>query len=138
MTNRRLLLVHRLALVALAGAGGHALISHLPSATAASDPHRLARTTLPETEWPRSSVNTFRNHHAVSGKGRPVAASQTVRVSCRVYDPSIPSISPSGFWYRIASAPWSNRYWAPANTFLNGDRPRGPYHHPVEKKVPLC
>jgi hypothetical protein len=91
-----------------------------------------------EREVPAYPVNTFRDHHHVSGEGRPVPAGARVFVSCKVYDPSIPSVSPAGYWYRIASRPWSNRYYAPANTFLNGDPPDGPYSHPVDRRVRRC
>ncbi|MEW2255313.1 hypothetical protein [Streptomyces sp. NPDC047869] len=45
---------------------------------------------------------------------------------------------PGGYWYRIASPPWSDTYYAVANTFLNGDPPEGPYSHDVDEKVPDC
>jgi hypothetical protein len=98
----------------------------------------VAAKTYPERETPHHPANTFRDHHRVSGKGPPVAAGRVVRVSCRVYDPSIRSVSPAGYWYRIASPPWNNRYYAPANTFLNGDRPNGPYRRNVDRRVPKC
>jgi hypothetical protein len=28
---------------------------------------------------------------------------------------------PDGSWYRIASSPWDDGYYSPANTFMNGD-----------------
>jgi hypothetical protein len=39
----------------------------------------------------------------------------------------VASENPDGYWYRIASAPWSNGYYSPANTFMNGDPYGGPY-----------
>jgi hypothetical protein len=95
-------------------------------------------TPIKETEWPRTPVKTFRDHHHVKGLGQIIQPKQTVLVSCRVFDPSIPSVSPAGYWYRIASAPWRNQYWAPANTFLNGDPMNGPYRRAVDRRVPLC
>ena len=93
---------------------------------------------FPEREVPSFPVNTFRDHHRVTGKGQPVPAGATVLVSCKVFDPSIRSVSPAGYWYRIASKPWSNRYYAAANTFLNGDPPGGPYRHAVDRRIPNC
>ncbi len=91
-----------------------------------------------EQEWNRHGASTFRNHHAVTGKGRAIAFKEVVRVSCRVHDPSIMSVVPDGYWYRIASKPWDNKYFVAANTFLNGDPPGGPYTHNTDFKVPVC
>lgn len=91
-----------------------------------------------EQETPNHPVNTFTNYHNASGMGPPIAAGQWVEVSCRVYDPTIASVNPDGYWYRIASAPWSNAYYAPANTFMNGDPYGGPYTHNTDFAVALC
>ncbi len=61
-----------------------------------------------------------------------------MQVTCKVYDPSIVSATPDGYWYRIASSPWSNAYYAVANTFMNGDPPNGPYTHNTDFNVPDC
>jgi hypothetical protein len=61
-----------------------------------------------------------------------------VQVSCKVYAPQIASVNPDGFWYRIASSPWNNAYYAPANTFMNGDPWNGPYSHNTDFAVPTC
>jgi hypothetical protein len=47
-------------------------------------------------------------------------------------------VNPDGYWYRIASPPWNDRYYAPANTFMNGDPWNGPYTHNTDLKVPNC
>jgi hypothetical protein len=91
-----------------------------------------------EQETPNHPVNTFTNYHNASGTGPPIAAGQWVEVSCRVYDPTIASVNPDGWWYRIASAPWSNAYYSPANTFMNGDPYGGPYTHNTDFSVPVC
>jgi|GEM_PF-7127884 len=96
------------------------------------------QTTWAEQETPNHPVNTFTNYHNASGMGPPIAAGQWVEVSCRVYDPTIASVNPDGYWYRIASSPWSNAYYAPANTFMNGDPVGGPYTHNTDFAVPLC
>jgi hypothetical protein len=59
-------------------------------------------------------------------------------VSCKVYDPYIASVNPDGYWYRIYSSPWNNQYYAPANTFMNGDPYGGPYTHNTDFAVPNC
>jgi Protein of unknown function (DUF2690) len=94
------------------------------------------------TWWEQESVNhpvnTFTNHHNASGLGPAIATGQWVQVSCKVYDPYIASVNPDGYWYRIASLPWNNNYYAPANTFMNGDPPGGPYLHNTDFAVRDC
>jgi hypothetical protein len=64
---------------------------------------------------------------------------QWVDVSCKVYDPYIQSVNPDGYWYRVASAPWNDQYYAAANTFWNGDVPgQTPYTHYTDWNVPDC
>lgn len=91
-----------------------------------------------EQETPNHPVNTFTDYHNASGMGPAIAAGQWVEVSCRVYDPTIASVNPDGYWYRIASAPWNNAYYSPANTFMNGDPYGGPYTHNTDFSVPVC
>lgn len=94
--------------------------------------------TWAEQETPNHPVNTFTNYHNASGMGPPIAAGQWVDVSCKVYDPFIASVNPDGYWYRIASSPWNNAYYSPANTFMNGDPYGGPYTHNTDFAVPDC
>ena len=95
-------------------------------------------TTYPEEAYNRHGVPTFENYSSVSGPGPDLGFTQVVQVSCKVYDPSIPSVSPDGYWYRIASAPWDNRYYAAANTFLNGLLPSNPNTNYYDPRVPNC
>jgi hypothetical protein len=83
-------------------------------------------------------VTTFTNYHNASGLGAFINAGQTVNVSCKVYDPFIGTVNPDGYWYRIADSPWNNQYYAPANTFMNGDPWNGPYSHNTDFSVPNC
>jgi hypothetical protein len=94
--------------------------------------------TWAEQETPNHPVNTFTNYHNASGQGPAIAAGQWVQVSCKVYDPTIRSVNPDGYWYRIASSPWNNAYYSPANTFMNGDPYGGPYTHNTDFNVPNC
>ncbi|HEX4669259.1 MAG TPA: hypothetical protein VH275_04710 [Solirubrobacterales bacterium] len=94
--------------------------------------------TWSEQETPNHPVNTFTNYHNASGMGPAIAAGQWVQVSCKVYDPTIASVNPDGYWYRIASSPWNNSYYSPANTFMNGDPYGGPYTHNTDFAVPNC
>ena len=83
-------------------------------------------------------VNTFVDYHNASGEGPAIAPAADVQVSCKVYDPTIASVNPDGYWYLIASAPWNDSYYAPANTFMNGDPWNGPYTHNTDFSVPDC
>jgi hypothetical protein len=97
----------------------------------------------PATTWSEQQgslgANTFTNPYNASGMGQKIAPYQWVEVSCKVYAPQITSANPDGYWYRIASAPWSNAYYAVANTFWNGDVPGvKPYTHNTDFVVPNC
>ena len=105
----------RFALVAIAG-----LLSTLVGAASAS------AGTYREQQG-HNGVNTFTNYHNASGTGPRVDPATWVDVSCKVYDATIGTSNPDGYWYRIASSPWNDQYYAPANTFMNGDPWGGPY-----------
>jgi hypothetical protein len=84
-------------------------------------------------------ARSFANPQALSGEGPPVRPGKRLRVSCKVYAPAPRSVVPDGYWYRLASVPWSGRYYAPANSFWNGDRPgHKPYTHNTDFGVPTC
>jgi hypothetical protein len=86
-----------------------------------------------------NGANTFEKPYTASGKqGHKIPAGAWVLVSCRVYAPSIESAKPDGYWYKIASSPWDNAYYAVANTFMNGDPWGGPYEHYTDYNVPNC
>lgn len=102
-----------------------------------SGPPPSARTWR-EQEGTRGAA-TFENPYDTSDPGVKVAPYAWVRVSCRLYAPQIQSANPDGYWYRIASRPWSNHYYAVANTFWNGDVPgRLPYTHDTDWRVATC
>jgi hypothetical protein len=111
--------------------------------TPTPDPAPVPQPTSPPSTWweqetPNHPVNTFTNYHNASGMGPPIAAGQWVEVYCKVYDPTIVSVNPDGYWYRIASSPWNGSYYSPANTFMNGDPYGGPYTHNTDFAVPNC
>jgi hypothetical protein len=100
-------------------------------------------TPVPKTVWVEQSGShgspTFSNPFNASGRGPVISAMATVDVSCRIYAPQIQSANPEGWWYRIASTPWNNAYYAVANTFWNGDIPnQKPYTHYTDYAVPVC
>lgn len=76
---------------------------------------------------------------AGSDEGPRVQANQHVTVMCKIYKPEPESVVPDGYWYRLASRPWRGRYYAPANSFWNGDIPgQRPYTHNTDFAVPDC
>lgn len=94
--------------------------------------------TVTEIGGNRNGSPTFRDprHPAETGPRVPFRA--VVTVSCKLQAFSFDSIGPDGYWYLIASAPWNNQYYAPADTFLNGDPVDGPYEHNFDPAVPDC
>jgi hypothetical protein len=84
-------------------------------------------------------ANTFADPFNASEEGEPIKPETFVEVSCKVYAPQIESIDPQGYWYRIHSAPWDDRYYAAANTFWNGVLPTDAFE-PVftDYAVPTC
>lgn len=110
----------------------------IPTPTPTPAPAPAPAPTWSEQETPNHPVNTFTNYHNASGMGPAIGSGQWVQVSCKVYDPTIVSVNPDGYWYRIASGPWNNAYYSPANTFMNGDPYGGPYTHNTDFAVPNC
>jgi transcriptional regulator with XRE-family HTH domain len=94
--------------------------------------------TYTEQEFNPNGASTFA-HLDGSGAGIPVAYGQYVQVSCKVYSTIVKSTKPDGYWYRLASLPWDNHYYAAANTFGNGDKlNHPPYTHNTDWRVPNC
>jgi hypothetical protein len=84
-------------------------------------------------------ADTFLNPENASGKGTKIQPDGRVQVSCKVYAPQVESANPDGYWYRIASSPWDDNYYAVANTFWNGDvAGQPPYTHNTDFAVPDC
>ncbi|HST41622.1 MAG TPA: hypothetical protein VLK58_19040, partial [Conexibacter sp.] len=113
-----------------------------PDATPVPQPSNPAPPPAPRT-WREQQgthgVDTFTNPANASGKGPRIEPFQWVDVLCKVHAPQIASVNPDGYWYRIATAPWSGNYYSPANTFWNGDVPgQKPYTHNTDFNVPNC
>jgi hypothetical protein len=82
-------------------------------------------------------ANTFADPRALIDNAQPIPADTTVQVRCRYYAPTIPSVTPDGFWYLVDSGDWAGR-WSPANSFMNGDVPGARTMHNTDFAVPLC
>lgn len=85
-----------------------------------------------------AGTTTFRNPYALSGAGPRVQDGRRVEVVCRFRDPNAGGTLTSGWWYLVDSPPWSRQYYTPANSYLNGDPPGGPYVSDVDGRVPQC
>jgi hypothetical protein len=69
-------------------------------------------------------THTWTNYTNAGGTaGANIAAYQTVRVSCRRQGFVVADGNP--WWYRIASSPWNNAYYASADAFYNNGATSG-------------
>jgi hypothetical protein len=109
-----------------------------PSPRATPTRTTSAPTTYAEEAYNKHGVPTFADYANASGQGPDIQFEQVVQVTCKIFDPSIPSASPAGYWYLIASSPWDNHYYAVANTFLNGLSPTDPNTNYYDPRVPNC
>jgi hypothetical protein len=100
----------------------------------------VPRSTRAEVGGNHGGSPTFDDPWTLAHHGpRNVGFSEPVEVKCKVYAPSIPSATPDGYWYLLASSPWNSHYYAVANTFTNGDQlgdPNGTHH--TDLAVPDC
>jgi hypothetical protein len=84
-------------------------------------------------------ARAYRNPFTLSQTGPSLSPYERVKVACRVNAPTLPSVQPDGNWYRILSPPWKGRYYAPANSFWNGDTPGQTSEiHNTDFAVPEC
>ncbi|MFI1645529.1 hypothetical protein ACH4XT_01075 [Streptomyces avidinii] len=102
---------------------------------AATPPH--AKRTVSEQSGSHGSP-TFLTPRNASGPGERIPAHTWVEAECRVYEPGIKTANPGGWWYRIATSPWSGRYYAVANTFMNGDAPGQQPPTDTDWSIPIC
>lgn len=83
-------------------------------------------------------THTWSDYHNGSGEGALIPSGETVTVSCRVEGLVVQDKNP--WWYRIASSPWGDRYYASADAFYNNGQKTGslegtPFYDP---QVPTC
>lgn len=91
-----------------------------------------------EVQFHKGGAPSLLDPHDIAGLGPHLDFERTVTVSCKIFAPSIGSVSPDGYWYRVSTPPWSDRYYVAANTFLNGDPKAGPYTHNTDYAIPDC
>jgi TIR domain len=111
--------------------------SSIPSgATTVNLPTFVPDVTYTQTVNAGPGARAYANPNSLTDEGPRIPNRQNVLVSCIIIAPSAPSVGL--YWYRITSPPWNDQYYAPANSFLNGDPVGGPYTHVVDPTVPRC
>ena len=116
--------------LATAGAGSQEDEELPPLPVSASEP--------PRDELTGSiGANAFSDPRTLTDRAPMIPPDTVVSVRCRFYAPSIPSVEPDGYWYLIDSGEWAG-LWSPANSYMNGDVPGGPYTHNTDFEVPEC
>jgi hypothetical protein len=93
----------------------------------------------PHAEVAGGDTETWTDYKNAGGLGGPLIHSgQSVEVSCSVQ--GYPVADGDTWWYRIASSPWNDAYYASADAFYNNGQSSGslvntPY---VDEAVPHC
>lgn len=110
-----------------------------PAAAPATPPSTPAPAkTYTETSGPATN-KTFTNHMNAGGTlGPTIAPYSQVQITCKTQGFVVSNGNP--WWYKLASAPWNNQYWATADAFYNNGATSGslagtPY---VDPAVPNC
>jgi hypothetical protein len=78
----------------------------------------------PRREVSGGVAHTWSNPHLAGGRDGPeIMKGQSVLIACRLRGYKVQD--GNVWWYQIASAPWSKRYYATADTFYNNGRTSG-------------
>jgi serine/threonine protein kinase len=92
-----------------------------------------------EVSNPSGPTHTWSNYSDAGGtEGATIGDGTTVQVSCRVQGLSAGGTT---WWYRIASSPWSNSFYASCSAFYNtGTNTSGPFENGIDydPNVPTC
>ncbi len=94
------------------------------------------------TTWAETTGSTgaptFANAANESGPGTRVNG--TVQVSCVLTGLVVASLNNDPWYYRVASSPWSNAYYSPADDYYNNGQTSGSLANGVlvDPNVPLC
>jgi hypothetical protein len=82
---------------------------------------------------------TFTDYTNAGGAiGPTIPPSTTLQVACKVTGFTVSD--GNNWWYRIATSPWSNVYYATADAFYNNGQTSGTLHGTpfVDPNVPNC
>jgi hypothetical protein len=102
-----------------------------------TDPEPTPTPTYPETTG--GVTHTWTNYTNAGGtEGPTIPSNQTVMVACKVQGFRV--ADGNTWWYRIASSPWNNVFYASADAFYNNGQTSGSLHGTpfVDPAVPLC
>ncbi|WP_157592501.1 NlpC/P60 family protein [Solirubrobacter soli] len=111
-------------------------VSPAPTPTPTS-PVPTPGATYPETTG--GVTHTWTDYANAGGtEGATIASNQTVNVACKVQGFRV--ADGNTWWYRIASAPWNNGFYASADAFYNNGQTSGSLQGTpfVDPAVPLC
>jgi hypothetical protein len=106
-------------------------------ATSSPPPVQQAPTTYAETTG--GVTHTWTDYSDAGGtEGPTISSNATVQIACKVTGFKV--ADGNTWWYRIASSPWNNAYYASADAFYNNGQTSGslsgtPF---VDTKVPDC
>lgn len=89
-----------------------------------------------ERVW-SEAARTFANPYSLTREGPRIPHNRWILVSCKFYWPFPESVEHDGYWYRVETEPWNDRF-TPANSFWNGDVPGEPYTHRTDFSVREC
>lgn len=82
---------------------------------------------LPPKTWPETAggeAHTWTNHTNAGGiEGPTIARYQTIQMACKLHGFRV--ADGNTWWYRIASAPWDNRFYVSADAFYNNGQTSG-------------
>ena len=84
-------------------------------------------------------TNTWTNYTNAGGfQGATIPSFTTVQITCALT--GFPVQNGNTWWYKIASSPWNNAYYASADPFYNNGQTSGPLAGTprVDPAVPLC
>ena len=72
-------------------------------------------------------MHTWTNYNNAGGdEGQTIPVYTTVQITCRLQGFQV--ADGDTWWYRIASSPWNNQYYASADAFYNNGATSGSLH----------
>lgn len=95
--------------------------------------------TTTQAETVGGSTNTWTNYTNAGGvQGPTITSGRTVQISCKIQGFQVSD--GDTWWYRIASDPWNDAYYASADAFYNNGQTTGSLHGTplVDPSVPTC
>jgi hypothetical protein len=96
-----------------------------PPASSTPTPSAPAPQTWAETTG--GVTNTWTNYTNAGGtQGPSIASNQTVQIACKLQGFRV--ADGNTWWYRIASGPWNNQFYASADAFYNNGQTSGSLH----------